>query len=177
MLVELALTSRPSDGAPPASRGNDLADRQVSKLSGGQRKRTSVALELLTQPTLLYLDEPTSGLDPGMDKEVMFALRRLADGGRTVVVVTHSIAQLNMCDYLLVLAKGGRIAYFGPPQQALDFFGAADWADVFTTLQTDKGAARVAQEYRSSEFYEVTLDFVIGAQKWKFAPTVMPNGA
>ena len=153
VLVELALTSRPSDGAPPASSGNDLADRQVSKLSGGQRKRTSVALELLTQPTLLYLDEPTSGLDPGMDKEVMVALRRLADGGRTVVVVTHSVAQLEMCDYLLVLAKGGRIAYFGPPQQALDFFGAADWADVFTTLQTDKGAARVAQEYRSSEFY------------------------
>jgi ABC-type multidrug transport system ATPase subunit/pSer/pThr/pTyr-binding forkhead associated (FHA) protein len=153
VLVELALTSRPSDGAPAASGGNDLADRQVSKLSGGQRKRTSVALELLTQPTLLYLDEPTSGLDPGMDKEVMFALRRLADGGRTVVVVTHSVAQLNMCDYLLVLAKGGRIAYFGPPQQALDFFGAADWADVFTTLQTDSGAARMAQEYRSSEFY------------------------
>jgi ABC transport system ATP-binding/permease protein len=153
VLVELALTSRPSDGSPPASGGNDLADRQVSKLSGGQRKRTSVALELLTQPTLLYLDEPTSGLDPGMDKEVMFALRRLADGGRTVVVVTHSIAQLNMCDYLLVLAKGGRIAYFGPPQQALDFFGVADWADVFTTLQTDKGAARVAKQYRSSEFY------------------------
>ncbi|HEX6872287.1 MAG TPA: FHA domain-containing protein, partial [Micromonosporaceae bacterium] len=162
VLVELALTSRPSDGAPPAAgldapaarpAGNDLADRQVSKLSGGQRKRTSVALELLTQPTLLYLDEPTSGLDPGMDKEVMVALRRLADGGRTVVVVTHSVAQLNMCDYLLVLAKGGRIAYFGPPQQALDFFGVADWADVFTTLQTDNGAARVAQEYRSSEFY------------------------
>ena len=153
VLVELALTSRPSDGAPPASSGNDLADRQVSKLSGGQRKRTSVALELLTQPTLLYLDEPTSGLDPGMDKEVMVALRRLADGGRTVVVVTHSVAQLEMCDYLLVLAKGGRIAYFGPPQQALDFFGMADWADVFTTLQTDKGAARVAQTYRSSEFY------------------------
>jgi len=153
VLVELALTSRPSDGDPPAARGSDLADRQVSKLSGGQRKRTSVALELLTQPTLLYLDEPTSGLDPGMDKEVMVALRRLADGGRTVVVVTHSVAQLEMCDYLLVLAKGGRIAYFGPPQQALDFFGVADWADVFTTLQTDKGAARVAQEYRSSEFY------------------------
>jgi hypothetical protein len=88
-----------------------------------------------------------------MDKEVMVALRRLADGGRTVVVVTHSVAQLQMCDYLLVLAKGGRIAYFGPPQQALDFFGTADWADVFTLLQTDKGAARMAQEYRSSEFY------------------------
>ncbi len=154
VLLELALTSRPSaNGATPAAGGQDLADRQVSKLSGGQRKRTSVALELLTQPSLLYLDEPTSGLDPGMDKEVMVALRRLADGGRTVVVVTHSVAQLNMCDYLLVLAKGGRIAYFGPPQQALDFFGAADWADVFTTVQTDEGAERVAQQYRSSEFF------------------------
>lgn len=154
VLLELALTSRPSaDGAPAVRSGNDLADRQVAKLSGGQRKRTSVALELLTQPTLLYLDEPTSGLDPGMDKEVMVALRRLADGGRTVIVVTHSVAQLNQCDYLLVLAKGGRVAYFGPPQQALDFFGVADWADVFTMLQTDEGATRVAEQYRGSEFF------------------------
>src|SRR5690606_24199384 len=75
------------------------------------------------------------------------------DGGRTVIVVTHSVAQLNLCDYLLVLAKGGRLAYFGPPQQALDFFGVADWADVFTMLQTDEGAARVTQQYRSSEFF------------------------
>ncbi|WP_027141130.1 FHA domain-containing protein [Pseudofrankia saprophytica] len=130
-----------------------LADRQVSTLSGGQRKRTSVALELLTQPTLLYLDEPTSGLDPGLDKEVMESLRRLADGGRTVVVVTHSVAQLELCDYVLVLAKGGHVAYFGPPQHALPFLGEADWADAFRALQTTEGAADVARRYRASNHF------------------------
>ncbi|ONH25089.1 FHA domain-containing protein [Pseudofrankia asymbiotica] len=130
-----------------------LADRQVAKLSGGQRKRTSVALELLTQPTLLYLDEPTSGLDPGLDKEVMESLRRLADGGRTVVVVTHSVAQLELCDYVLVLAKGGHVAYFGPPQHALPFLGEADWADAFRALQTTEGSTDVVRRYRASSHF------------------------
>ncbi|OHV32077.1 hypothetical protein BCD49_30905 [Pseudofrankia sp. EUN1h] len=131
----------------------DLVDRQVSTLSGGQRKRTSVALELLTQPTLLYLDEPTSGLDPGLDYEVMESLRRLADGGRTVVVVTHSVAQLELCDYVLVLAKGGHVAYFGPPQHALPFLGAASWSQAFRVLRSDRGAAMLARRYRESEYH------------------------
>jgi energy-coupling factor transporter ATP-binding protein EcfA2 len=104
---------------------------KVSALSGGQRKRVSVALELLTKPSLLFLDEPTSGLDPGLDKSVMQMLRGLADDGRTVAVVTHSVANLDICDRLLVMAPGGRIAYFGPPREALPFLGFDDWADVF----------------------------------------------
>ncbi|GAA4616167.1 hypothetical protein GCM10023195_71730 [Actinoallomurus liliacearum] len=106
-------------------------DNKVSALSGGQRKRVSVALELLTKPSLLFLDEPTSGLDPGLDKSVMQMLRGLADDGRTVAVVTHSVANLDICDRLLVMAPGGRIAYFGPPKEALPFLGFDDWADVF----------------------------------------------
>ncbi|REY42227.1 AAA family ATPase, partial [Mycobacterium tuberculosis] len=78
------------------------ADQRIDSLSGGQRKRTSVALELLTKPSLLFLDEPTSGLDPGYEKSVMQTLRKLADDGRSVVVVTHNIAHLNMCDRLLI---------------------------------------------------------------------------
>jgi ABC-type multidrug transport system ATPase subunit len=104
---------------------------KVSSLSGGQRKRVSVALELLTKPSLLFLDEPTSGLDPGLDKSVMQMLRGLADDGRTVAVVTHSVANLDICDRLLVMAPGGKIAYFGPPREALPFLGFSDWADVF----------------------------------------------
>jgi ABC-type multidrug transport system ATPase subunit len=104
---------------------------KVSALSGGQRKRVSVALELLTKPSLLFLDEPTSGLDPGLDKSVMQMLRGLADDGRTVAVVTHSVANLDICDRLLVMAPGGRIAFFGPPREALPFLGFTDWADVF----------------------------------------------
>jgi ABC-type multidrug transport system ATPase subunit len=106
-------------------------DNRISALSGGQRKRVSVALELLTKPSLLFLDEPTSGLDPGLDKSVMQMLRGLADDGRTVAVVTHSVANLDICDRLLVMAPGGKIAYFGPPREALPFLGFTDWADVF----------------------------------------------
>jgi ABC-type multidrug transport system ATPase subunit len=128
------------------------ADTTVSRLSGGQRKRTSVALELLTKPSLLYLDEPTSGLDPGMDKSVMQTLRNLADDGRTVVVVTHSVTQLDLCDYVLVLAPGGYVAYFGPPKGALSFFGKKDFPDVFIHLEATPGEESAAR-FRSSDLF------------------------
>ncbi|MEU8590672.1 FHA domain-containing protein [Streptomyces sp. NPDC048664] len=111
-------------------------DKKVTSLSGGQRKRVSVALELLTKPSLIFLDEPTSGLDPGMDRDVMQLLRGLADDGRTVLVVTHSVAELALCDKLLVMAPGGAVAYFGPPEEALNFFGYESWADVFSAFES-----------------------------------------
>ena len=98
------------------------ADLQIAKLSGGQRKRVSVGTELLTQPTLLFLDERTSGLDPGNEQQVMTVLRELADGGRIVVVVTHATQSLDLADRMLFLARGGRVAYFGPPDEALGYF-------------------------------------------------------
>lgn len=110
-------------------------EKKVTSLSGGQRKRVSVALELLTKPSLIFLDEPTSGLDPGMDRDVMQLLRGLADDGRTVLVVTHSVAELAICDKLLVMAPGGAVAYFGPPEEALNFFGYETWADVFSAFE------------------------------------------
>jgi ABC transport system ATP-binding/permease protein len=116
------------------------ADQAIHSLSGGQRKRTSVALELLTRPSLLFLDEPTSGLDPGLDKSVMRTLRELADDGRTVVVVTHSVANLDLCDRLLLLAPGGTVAFFGPPDEALAHFRCTDFADVFLALEREPDA-------------------------------------
>ncbi|WP_428837535.1 FHA domain-containing protein [Streptomyces olivaceiscleroticus] len=110
-------------------------EKKVTSLSGGQRKRVSVALELLTKPSLIFLDEPTSGLDPGMDRDVMKLLRDLADDGRTVLVVTHSVAELALCDKLLVMAPGGGVAYFGPPEEALNFFQYESWADVFSAFE------------------------------------------
>jgi ABC-type multidrug transport system ATPase subunit/pSer/pThr/pTyr-binding forkhead associated (FHA) protein len=122
------------------------SNQRIDTLSGGQCKRTSVALELLTEPSLLFLDEPTSGLDPALDRDVMHGLRDLADRGRTVVVVTHSPLHLNVCDRVLVLARGGKVAYFGPPDQLLGFFGAAEYADVFAAVaaEPDAWAARFA---------------------------------
>lgn len=91
------------------------AETRVDKLSGGQRKRASVAMELLTGPSLLILDEPTSGLDPALDRQVMSLMRQLADAGRVVVVVTHSLTYLSYCDQVLLLAPGGKTAYCGRP--------------------------------------------------------------
>ncbi|WP_406010680.1 FHA domain-containing protein [Streptomyces sp. NBC_00637] len=127
------------------------ASQPVHSLSGGQRKRVSVALELLTKPSLLFLDEPTSGLDPGMDRSVMHMLRGLADDGRTVIVVTHSVLSLDVCDRLLVLAPGGRVAYYGPPEDALAFFGFAHWPEAFEAFERDQDRDW-AGEYRDSPF-------------------------
>jgi ABC-type multidrug transport system ATPase subunit len=128
------------------------AEQRIDSLSGGQRKRTSVALELLTRPSLLFLDEPTSGLDPGLDKSVMHTLRGLADDGRTVVVVTHNVANLDVCDRLLLLAPGGTVAYFGPPREALQYFGVADFADLFLLLDREKGVDWAERFRRSPQW-------------------------
>lgn len=118
--------------------------KRVDKLSGGQRKRASVALELLTGPSLLILDEPTSGLDPALDRQVMAMLRRLADGGRTVIVVTHSLTYLSMCDQVLLLAPGGKTAYAGPPSEISAAMGTSDWADIFAWVSANPDAAHAA---------------------------------
>jgi ABC transport system ATP-binding/permease protein len=120
---------------------NELAlderrELRIDHLSGGQRKRVSVAVELLTKPSLLFLDEPTSGLDPGYERTLMELLRALADGGRTVIVVTHSVQSLRLCDRVLALAPGGRTAYFGPAQLAPAYFGREDFQQVFQDLST-----------------------------------------
>ncbi|HEX3923934.1 MAG TPA: ATP-binding cassette domain-containing protein [Streptosporangiaceae bacterium] len=107
------------------------AETRADRLSGGQLKRMNVAQELLTRPSMLFLDEPTSGLDPGLDKSVMFQLRDLAHDGRTIIVVTHSVLNLMVCDRLLVLAPGGRMAFYGPPDEALGYFGLPGWAELF----------------------------------------------
>ncbi|MEV7885501.1 FHA domain-containing protein [Streptomyces sp. NPDC002817] len=128
------------------------ADQAVHSLSGGQRKRVSVALELLTKPSLLFLDEPTSGLDPGMDRSVMHMLRGLADDGRTVIVVTHSVLSLDVCDRLLVLAPGGKIAYYGPPEDTLAYFGYEQWPEAFEAFERDQGRDW-AGEFRTSPLH------------------------
>jgi ABC transport system ATP-binding/permease protein len=118
------------------------ADTRVDKLSGGQRKRVSVAMELLTEPSLLVLDEPTTGLDPALDRQVMAMLRHLADAGRVIVVVTHSLKFLDMCDQVVLLAPGGKTAYCGPPADLAATLGSTDWADIFSGISADPDAAQ-----------------------------------
>ena len=135
----------------------ERANLRIDRLSGGQRKRVSVALEMLTKPAMLFLDEPTSGLDPGLDRQVMMLLRELADAGRTVVVVTHSVENLALADNLLVLAAGGYVAYFGPPHDALAYFGVADMSSVFVLLDSTPGT-EWARRWRDHHSHTATND-------------------
>ncbi len=125
------------------------ADTRVDKLSGGQRKRASVAMELLTGPSLLILDEPTSGLDPALDRAVMTMLRQLADAGRVVLVVTHSLTYLDVCDQVLLLAPGGKTAFCGPPADIGPAMGTTNWADIFSSVAGDPAGAAAQHLERS----------------------------
>ena len=109
---------------------------RISTLSGGERKRVSVGVELLTEPGVLFMDEPTSGLDPGMEKKTMQLLARLARAGRTVILITHATQNIVLCDKVAFLAPGGRLAYFGSPRGALEFFGVQDFADIYLALDS-----------------------------------------
>lgn len=121
----------------------------VRNLSGGQRKRVSIALELLANPSVFFLDEPTSGLDPGLDRKMMFLLRKLADRGHTVVLVTHATNNINSCDYVCFLATGGRLVYFGPPEEAKTYFGKTDFAEIYTSLEPTEEAPAIPAEAQS----------------------------
>jgi ABC transport system ATP-binding/permease protein len=129
------------------------ADKRVDQLSGGQRKRVSIACELLADPLLLFLDEPTSGLDPGLERKLMFTLRKLADAGRTVVLITHATANIRVCDHIVYLVEG-KMVYFGPPAQALEFFGVDDFADIYAATDEpekyEESAEAWQAKYRNS---------------------------
>lgn len=115
-------------------------DQLVGTLSGGQRRRVSIAMELLTEPRLLMLDEPTSGLDPGMDREIMTLLRDYADDGNTVIVVTHATEHLDRAGHVLVVVRDGFPVYSGPPERVRSAFGVAGYADLMKTLTDDPTA-------------------------------------
>lgn len=120
----------------------------IRALSGGQKKRASIAVELLSDPNLLFLDEPASGLDPGTERSLMCSLREMADGGKTIILVTHSTLQLRLCDKIAFMGKGGRLCFFGSCEEALEFFGVSDVVDIYAMI-TDE-AEKWRDEYDRS---------------------------
>ena len=133
----------------------------VRDLSGGQRKRVSIGVELLADPKLFFLDEPTSSLDPGLGKEMMKLLRELADQGRTVVLVTHATANIEECDRIAFMGRGGKLCYFGPPKGALNFFEMPSddlkyFADIYRQLDqgTTKKDTEQTVNYWAKKFLE-----------------------
>lgn len=123
---------------------DDQRHQIIKTLSGGQRKRVSIASELLSDPKVLFLDEPTSGLDPGLDKQIMLLLRLLADQGRTVVLTTHSLEHVDVCDTLALMGPGGHVIYTGKPDAAPAWFGVHSLGDTFALVETPEAAAQAA---------------------------------
>ncbi len=106
----------------------------VGSLSGGERKRASIAAEFLAGPGLLFLDEPTAGLDPARGAELMRTLRRLCEDGTTVVLTTHNPLDAEVCDKIVVLASGGHLAFFGTPEAARAYFGTDSIIEIYERL-------------------------------------------
>jgi ABC-type multidrug transport system ATPase subunit len=141
----------------------------IANLSGGQKKRVSIAMELLSRPTLLFLDEATSGLDLGTEAQMMKLFRELADGGVTTVCITHYVDSLEMCDIVAYFIKG-RLAYYGPPAGLKSYFGISTIREVYlketektpqeweATFQTSSAYAQyVAGRAEPAEKFEATI--------------------
>lgn len=112
-------------------------DVMIKNLSGGQRKRASIAVELIADPKLFFLDEPTSGLDPGTERSIMKTLRKMADSGKTIILVTHTTLNLHLCDKIAFFGTEGRLCFSGAPNEALSFFNVTDFVDIYTLLNED----------------------------------------
>jgi len=133
------------------------------QLSGGQQKRLSLGIELITKPNFLFLDEPTSPLDPETTENMMLLFRRLADEGRIVIMVTHKFEKFNSMHHIALLTKGGRLAYFGPPQEALKYFNCTEPGEIYRRLheRTPEESNRAFQQspqfqkYVASRFNEM----------------------
>lgn len=155
-----------------------LAERRdvpVHQLSGGQRKRVSMAVELITKPSMIFLDEPTSGLDPSTEEKIMKLFRQIAESGRTVVMTTHAMENVRLFDKIVVLMRG-KLAFYGTPNEALEFLGARSFKDLYDKLEeavesgvdqqgedrraeiTEKAAENWRQKFKGSTLYRTNVE-------------------
>ena len=150
-------------------------DALVRELSGGQRKRVNIGMELVADPRLLFLDEPTSGLDPGLDRRMMRLLRQLADRGHTVLVVTHATANVNLCDQLVFLGRGGRLCYAGSPNGCLQNYKVgADFAEVYEKLNiSDSELEQEAERFRKQQPLPELIAQANGMNAHQIAPAAL----
>ncbi len=158
-------------------------DIQISRLSGGQQKRVSIGVELLTKPGLFFLDEPTSGLDPGTETSLMQLMRRLADQGRTIVLITHATKNVMLADKVIFLARGGYLAWFGPPDEALEYFqdygsdrdrrsGSMEFDQIYAILEEpSKGSPQDwGKRYKSHAAYQKYVIQPLQQKGYKLPP-------
>lgn len=129
----------------------DLGERRdvmIAQLSGGQRKRVSLGIELLSKPSILFLDEPTAGQDPRTEMKMMQLFREIANSGATVILTTHLMGSLGLLDRAAVLVRG-ELAYYGPAAAMLPYFGGTQPHQMYERLQ-EKTPQQWAETYRQS---------------------------
>jgi ABC-type multidrug transport system ATPase subunit/pSer/pThr/pTyr-binding forkhead associated (FHA) protein len=134
----------------------ERASVPIRELSGGQQKRVALAMELLSQPRILFLDEVTSGLDLGTERRMMQLFRELADKGITVVCITHFVDSLDTCD-LVAFFIAGRLVYYGPTKDIENYFNVSRISDLYD-LQQNKTPAEWEAEYEKSDFYKTYVE-------------------
>ncbi len=119
---------------------SERRDVPVGQLSGGQRKRVSIAVELITKPSIIFLDEPTSGLDPATEEKIMKLFRQIAESGRTVILTTHAMENVKLFDKIVVMMRG-KLVFYGAPQEALAHVHADSFKDLYDKLEAPIEAA------------------------------------
>lgn len=112
----------------------------IKNLSGGEKKRASIATEMLSDPDLFLLDEPTSGLDANIEKKIMTKLREIADTGRTIIITAHTVSNLNLCDKIIFMGTEGRICYYGPYEEIFDYFKVKEFVSIYDILKDDSAS-------------------------------------
>jgi ABC-type multidrug transport system ATPase subunit/pSer/pThr/pTyr-binding forkhead associated (FHA) protein len=153
----------------------DHARTPIHRLSGGQRKRVSIAAELLTEPNVLFLDEPTSGLDPGLEESLMLLLRELSYKGKTIVLVTHTLDHIHLCDAVVLLADG-RLAFFGPAAEARAHFAIEQMPALYGRLK-ETPPEQWEAEFAKTDGYRVRIREPLAAVSSEAPPAALSQAA
>ncbi len=109
----------------------------IKNLSGGEKKRASIATEMLSNPQLFLLDEPTSGLDANIEKKIVHKLREISNAGKTIIMTAHTVSNLHLCDKIIFMGTDGKICYYGPYNEIFEYFHVHEFVEIYDILKED----------------------------------------
>lgn len=129
----------------------------IKNLSGGEKKRAAIAMELLNKPEILLLDEPTSGLDSNIEKKLMRTLRSIADEGKTIIITAHTVSNLYLCDKIIFMSEGGKICFVGSYEESLKYFKVKEFVDIYEKLKDPDAAMYYQNKYKKIPLSDIIL--------------------